>query len=97
MDEPAVIAHQPQERMHEPRYRPVKHRLHLLLVHRHAGCQDHMAELGHLGAAKRTFGALHEQLVLLQRNKDEAHVLEMLRPRATVDEDVIEEVQDEAV
>jgi hypothetical protein len=39
-----------------------------------------MAKIGHLTALECTFGALHEQLVLMECVKDKLQVVKMLRP-----------------
>jgi polyribonucleotide nucleotidyltransferase len=81
--------------MHHVGHRRVEYHLYLELIHGNAHCRDHMAEVGNFSAAKGAFGTLHEQQVFLQRDEDEAHVLEVLRLGTTVDEDVVEEDQDE--
>jgi hypothetical protein len=55
-----------------------------------------VAKVGHLTEPEGTLGVLHEQLVLLECVEDEPNVLEVLCPRSTVDEYVVEEDEHEA-
>jgi hypothetical protein len=55
-----------------------------------------MPQVGDGGDAEHAFGALDEEPVLVEDSEGSAYVLKMFRPRAAVDEDVIEEDEDKA-
>jgi hypothetical protein len=63
-------------------------------VHGHTGLGDDVAEVAHRRCAKRTLGALQEQLVTLQLLQD-ANVAEVFSAAFTVDQNVVKEHKNE--
>ncbi|XP_021317213.1 uncharacterized protein LOC110435676 [Sorghum bicolor] len=99
VDELAVVSRQaekPADCPHRAGRRPVVDRLHLGWVHGHARRRYDMAEVGDRGRAKRTFGALDEELVVLQFVEDGPKVAEVVSPCPAVNENIIKKYQDEA-
>ena len=54
-----------------------------------------MAELGHRGGPKRAFGMLEVETVGAESVEDDADVLQVLRPRGAIYQDIIEKHQHE--
>ena len=55
-----------------------------------------MPQVGNGALAESAFGALDEKSVLLQDDEDGPQMAQVIRPRCTVDQNVIKKYQDEA-
>jgi hypothetical protein len=93
-DELAVVSRKAQEAANapcRPRLRLGGDRLHLVTVHGDAVSRDDVAQIGHRALAEGALGTLDVEAMASEGLECEADVLQVLSPRQTVDQDVIEE------